>query len=96
MAEVARETWANPEIAARRREALKAAWADPALRERMKAKPRGPYGPGPRFVDVPKWVPADLVSDFLNVAARRGEEAAASHVRKVKRERAEANNECQA
>lgn len=37
-------------------------------------------------VEVPRWVPRALVDDYLDHAALYGEEAAASHVRALKRE----------
>jgi hypothetical protein len=42
-------------------------------------------------IDIPRWVPKELIDDFIDVAKERGEEAAASHVRKLKREMVEAS-----
>lgn len=42
-------------------------------------------------VPIPKWVPASLYEDFLDVARDQGEEAAASHVRRLKAEAARAD-----
>jgi len=38
-------------------------------------------------VEIPKWIPFDLRDEFLDVAAERGEEYAASHIRELKWER---------
>jgi hypothetical protein len=37
-------------------------------------------------IEIPHWVPHDLWTEFLDMAAEFGEEYAASHVRKIKRE----------
>ena len=39
-----------------------------------------------RGFEIPAWVPDDLREDFVDVAAMSGEEAAASHVRRLKLE----------
>jgi hypothetical protein len=36
--------------------------------------------------ELPKWVPPALVAEFFDCAEIYGEEAAASHIRKLKRE----------
>lgn len=67
-------------------EAQKKAWADPALRARMSEAQKKAWAE--RRVKVPHWVPADLHEDYLDVAAMSGAEAAAAHVRQLKREAA--------
>ena len=42
--------------------------------------------PAAGLVDVPAWVPDELVEQFCNIAAAEGEEIAAAKVRKLKRE----------
>ena len=74
-----RNPMADPEVRARHA----AAMADPEVRARRKA---GRLGIGD--VAVPRWVPADLVDEYLEYAAASGEEAAASHIRRLKREMA--------
>ena len=81
MSAASKKAWADPEVRARMSAARKKAWADPEVRARIKATRKGAKG-----VLIPKWVPLDLQDEFLDVAAERGEEAAASHVRRLKRE----------
>ena len=69
---------ADPAFKAR----MKALHADPAFKARMKALHAG------LNIAMPRWVTADLVDDFLDLAALFGEEAAASFVRRLKREAA--------
>ena len=76
-----KKAWADPEVRARMSEASKKALADPEVRARIKASRRGAKG-----ILIPKWVPLDLHDEFLEIAAFEGEEAAASHVRRLKRE----------
>ncbi|MBM3578782.1 MAG: hypothetical protein FJX40_14275 [Alphaproteobacteria bacterium] len=67
-------------------EARKKALADPEVRARMSVNiKRAKRGCA---VEVPGWAPAELVDDYLDVAASHGEEAAASFVRRLKREMA--------
>lgn len=52
-----------------------------------RGRPRGGGVPSPNnAVIVPKWVPADLAGEYLDHAKLYGEEAAASHVRRLKAE----------
>ena len=81
--QASKKAWADPEVRARMSAASKKALADPEVRARIKATRKGAKG-----VLIPKWVPLDLQDEFLDVAAERGEEAAASHVRRLKREMA--------
>jgi hypothetical protein len=60
---------------------MKALHADPAFKAKMKALRHGAKG-----VEIPKWVPTDLHDEFLDIAAKEGEERAASHVRRLKKE----------
>lgn len=53
----------------------------PETRAKISAALKGKPG-----IALPPWVPADLVEDFCDMARLAGEEAAASHVRKLKRE----------
>ena len=81
MSEASKKALADPEVRARMSEARKKALADPEVRARIKASRRGAKG-----ILIPKWVPLDLHDEFLEIAAFEGEEAAASHVRRLKRE----------
>ena len=79
---------ADPEFKARNAAAaskrMKALHADPEFKARLKAGiQRRHFG-----VEVPAWVPADLRDDYIDVARLSGEDAAASHVRRLKREAA--------
>lgn len=75
---------ADPEFKARNAERMKALNADPEFKARLKAGiERHHFG-----VEVPSWVPGDLRDDYIDVARLSGEEAAASHVRRLKREAA--------
>ena len=65
--------------------ASKAAWADPAVRAKMSAARKAAHR-GLSSAIIPKWVPPDLQGEFLDIAAESGEEAAASHCRRLKRE----------
>ena len=67
-----------------REAALKARNADPEFRVRLRAGIRRHFD----GCDVPSWVPADLRDDYIDVARLSGDEAAASHVRRLKREAA--------
>ena len=63
---------------------MKALNADPEFKARLKAGiERHHFG-----VEVPAWVPNDLRDDYIDVARLSGEDAAASHVRRLKREAA--------
>ena len=79
--QASKKALADPEVRARMSEARKKALADPEVRARIKASRRGAKG-----ILIPKWVPLDLHDEFLEIAAFEGEEAAASHVRRLKRE----------
>ena len=79
---------ADPEFKARNAaasaERMKALHADPEFKARLKAGiQRRHFG-----VEVPAWVPNDLRDDYIDVARLSGEDAAASHVRRLKREAA--------
>lgn len=63
---------------------MKALHADPEFRARLRAGIRRHFD----GCDVPSWVPADLRDDYIDVARLSGDEAAASHVRRLKREAA--------
>ena len=39
-------------------------------------------------IPIPDWVPDDLCADYADTAREQGEEAAAAHVRRLKREAA--------
>lgn len=39
-----------------------------------------------RGIEIPEWVPKRLIVEFADCALEHGEERAASHVRKVKKE----------
>ena len=75
---------ADPEFKARHAERMKALHADPEFRARLRAGIRRHFD----GCDVPSWVPADLRDDYIDVARLSGDEAAASHVRRLKREAA--------
>ena len=65
-------------------ERMKALHADPEFKARLKAGiQRRHFG-----VEVPAWVPNNLRDDYIDVARLSGEDAAASHVRRLKREAA--------
>jgi hypothetical protein len=85
MSQARKKAWADPEVRARMSQASKKALADPEVRARMKAARAGAKG-----VEIPKWVPVDLWDEFLEMAAYQGEEAAASHIRRLKHEMAAA------
>ena len=75
---------ADPEFKARNAERLKALNADPEFKARHRAAIRRHFD----GCDVPSWVPDDLRDDYIDVARLSGEDAAASHVRRLKREAA--------
>jgi len=81
MSQARKKALADPEVRARMSQASKKAWADPEVRARIRAACRGAGG-----VLIPKWVPIDLQDEFLDLAAEQGEEAAASVIRRLKRE----------
>jgi hypothetical protein len=72
---------ADPEVRAKMSAARNRALADPEVRAKM-SKPRQRRG----NIIVPHWVPQDLWSEFFEIAQSIGEEAAASHIRRLKRE----------
>lgn len=73
---------ANPDVKARRAAARIKLWADPVKSAAIIA------ARWPGRAEIPKWVPEDLKPDFIDTARRLGEEAAASHVRRLKAEAA--------
>ncbi len=79
---------ADPEFkaahAARSSARMKALNADPEFKARHRAAIRRHFD----GCEVPSWVPADLRDDYIDVARLSGEEVAASHVRRLKREAA--------
>ena len=75
---------ADPEFKARHAERMKALNADPEFKARHRAAIRRHFD----GCEVPSWVPADLRDDYIDVARLSGEEVAASHVRRLKREAA--------
>ena len=79
---------ADPEFKARHAaaaaERMKALNADPEFKARHRAAIRRHFD----GCDVPSWVPGDLRDDYIDVARLSGDEAAASHVRRLKREAA--------
>lgn len=79
---------ADPEFKARHAaaaaERMKALNADPEFKARHRAAIRRHFD----GCDVPSWVPNDLRDDYIDVARLSGEDAAASHVRRLKREAA--------
>ena len=75
---------ADPEFKAATSARMKALNADPEFRVRLRAGIRRHFD----GCDVPSWVPADLRDDYIDVARLSGDEAAASHVRRLKREAA--------
>lgn len=79
---VMRAALASQEARARIGAASRANWARPEFRAKMTRSPL------PVSVEVPRWVPADLAEIYLTIAERRGEEMAASEVRRLKRRRA--------
>ena len=86
MSEASKRAWADPEVRARMSEAKKRALADPEVRARMSEAKKRALAGAPKDLQVPRWVPADLVGEFFEMAAAFGEERAASHVRMLKRE----------
>ena len=81
--QASKKALSDPDLRARMSAASKKAWSDPEVRARIKATRKGAKG-----VLIPKWVPLDLHDEYLDVAAEQGEEAAASHIRRLKREMA--------
>ena len=72
----------DPEFAAAHAERMRRRHQDPEFRRRLRSGRAG--------IAIPKWVPDDLIPDFVDVALLSGEEAAAAHVRRLKREAAHA------
>jgi len=70
----------NPEFVAASTQRLRRLQADPIFEARRIAKRCG------LDIEIPQWVPRDLWTEFLDMAAGFGEEYAASHVRRIKRE----------
>ena len=79
MSQAHKKAWADPEVLARMSQASKKAMADPEVRARIVTARAGAKG-----VEIPKWVPVDLWDEFAEIAALNGEEAAASHCRRLK------------
>lgn len=71
---------------ARNAAAVKANWQDPEFRAKQAAAVKAARA-GAKGVEVPRWVPQDLHAEYLEAAAWQGEEFAASHLRRLKRER---------
>lgn len=70
-------------------EATALAWADQQRRAAASIRERARMAAQPDLmepVEVPRWVPGGLVDDFIDHARLWGEEAAASHCRRLKRE----------
>jgi hypothetical protein len=86
-AEAVKANWQDPEFRKRNAEAVKANWQDPEFRKRQAEATKAAKA-GCKGVRVPAWVPADLVDEYLEAAAWQGEEFAASHCRRLKREMA--------
>ena len=76
----------DPEFAAARdergRERMRRLNQDPEFAAMMARYRRG-HG-----IPIPDWVPDDLCADYADTAREQGEEAAAAHVRRLKREAA--------
>jgi len=72
---------ADPEFKAAAAARMKALHADPEFKAKIRA--------ARRVYEVPAWVPTDLIDDYIDVARLSGEEGAASHVRRLKREAAQ-------
>ena len=72
---------ADPAFKAATSSRMKALHADPAFKAKQLAGIKGIPG-----VRVPQWVPRDLWDEYLETAAELGEEFAASHMRRLKRE----------
>jgi hypothetical protein len=70
----------HPEFVAASTRRLRRLEADPIFVAHRIAKRRG------LDIEIPQWVPRELWTEFLDMAAEFGEEYAASHVRKLKRE----------
>ena len=68
----------RPEFVAASTRRLRRLAADPIFVARRIAKRRG------LDIEIPHWVPRDLWTEFLDMAAEFGEEYAASHLRKIK------------
>ena len=68
---------ADPEFKAK----MRALHADPEFKAHLIAARKGVPD-----VAIPRWVPRDLWVEFLDVASERGEEEAASHIRRLKAE----------
>jgi hypothetical protein len=71
---------ANPDFVVASAQRLKRLRADPIFEARRIMKRRG------LDIEIPQWVPRDLWTEFLDVAAEFGEEYAASHIRTIKQE----------
>jgi hypothetical protein len=71
---------ANPDFVAAGAQRLKRLRADPIFEARRIMKRRG------LDIEIPQWVPRDLWTEFLDMAAEFGEEYAASHIRRIKQE----------
>ena len=74
----------DPEFAAARDERMRRLNQDPEFAAMMARYRRG-HG-----IPIPDWVPDDLCADYADTAREQGEEAAAAHVRRLKREAAHA------
>lgn len=68
--------------------AMKANWQDPAFREKQVAASKAHHAS--KKIEVPGWVPVSLHDEYCEMARASGEEAAASHCRRLKAEMREA------
>lgn len=62
--------------------AVKANWQDPAFRERNAAAVKTSHAA--RRIQIPAWVPTCLHEEYAEVSRQKGEEATASHCRRLK------------
>ena len=76
-------SWLDPAIRARRLDAIRAAMAKPEYQAGYRR------GLDAARVEVPAWVPDGLAPEYREIAVADGEEAAARHCRRLKREMTE-------
>ncbi|WP_125901160.1 DUF6551 family protein [Methylobacterium indicum] len=65
---------------------IAAVWFKAARKKALRTEARSPSRAAKGGITIPAWVPDDLIEDFRDMARLEGEERAASHVRKLKRE----------
>lgn len=53
--------------------------------KRARISEKKPVIAAPKEIEVPAWVPRGLINDYVRIAFKQGEEAAASYARKAKR-----------